>query len=130
MIDASGTWRQPNPAGADGLPALGERAAAGLIRYHIPDFAAPGPFAGRHTIVVGSGHSAATAVIELARIAGLIRAPGSPGCCAAGSAVKPSAAAPPTSCPSAAPLGMGAKQAVEAGLVELVTGFRAERIRR
>ena len=28
MIDASGTWRRPNPAGADGLPALGERAAA------------------------------------------------------------------------------------------------------
>ena len=70
MIDASGTWRQPNPAGADGLPALGERAAAGLIRYQIPDFAAPGPFAGKHTVVVGSGHSAATAVIELARIAG------------------------------------------------------------
>ncbi len=28
VIDASGTWRRPNPAGADGLPALGERAAA------------------------------------------------------------------------------------------------------
>ncbi len=24
VIDASGTWRNPNPAGADGLPALGE----------------------------------------------------------------------------------------------------------
>ena len=71
VIDASGTWRQPNPAGADGLPALGERAAAGegLVRYQIPDFAAPEPFAGRHTVVLGAGHSAATAVIELARIA-------------------------------------------------------------
>ena len=42
MIDASGTWRRPNPAGADGLPALGERAAAALVRYQIPDFAGTG----------------------------------------------------------------------------------------
>ena len=28
VIDASGTWRSPNPAGAGGLPALGEHAAA------------------------------------------------------------------------------------------------------
>ena len=28
VIDASGTWTQPNPAGADGYPALGEKAAA------------------------------------------------------------------------------------------------------
>ena len=28
VIDASGTWTQPNPAGADGYPAMGERAAA------------------------------------------------------------------------------------------------------
>ncbi|PRC49369.1 flavoprotein, partial [Mycobacterium sp. ITM-2017-0098] len=28
VIDASGTWGQPNPAGADGVPAIGERAAA------------------------------------------------------------------------------------------------------
>jgi flavin-dependent dehydrogenase len=29
VIDASGTWTQPNPAGVDGYPALGEKAAAG-----------------------------------------------------------------------------------------------------
>ena len=69
VIDASGTWRQPSPAGADGLPALGERAAADLIRYQVPDAGQPGGFAGKHTVVVGSGHSAATAVIELGRIA-------------------------------------------------------------
>ncbi|MGH3642853.1 MAG: NAD(P)-binding domain-containing protein, partial [Mycobacterium sp.] len=27
VVDASGTWGQPNPAGADGVPAVGERAA-------------------------------------------------------------------------------------------------------
>jgi hypothetical protein len=28
VIDASGTWTQPNPLGASGLPALGEADAA------------------------------------------------------------------------------------------------------
>src|SRR6266581_7981 len=31
IIDASGTWSMPNPLGADGLPALGEAAAAKQI---------------------------------------------------------------------------------------------------
>jgi cation diffusion facilitator CzcD-associated flavoprotein CzcO len=31
VIDASGTWGSPNPAGADGLPAIGEAAAADRI---------------------------------------------------------------------------------------------------
>ncbi len=38
VIDASGTWTQPNPAGADGYPAIGERAAAapGVVTYLPP----------------------------------------------------------------------------------------------
>src|ERR1700730_13274062 len=35
VIDASGTWRMPNPLGADGLPALGEAAAAEHTYYGI-----------------------------------------------------------------------------------------------
>ncbi len=132
VIDASGTWRQPNPAGADGLPALGERAAAGrgLVRYQIPDFAAPGPFAGRHTVVLGAGHSAATAVIELARIA---RAnPGTRVTWVLRRAVTSAATAGSTTdqLPERGALGIRARQAVDEGLVSLVTGFRTERIRR
>jgi hypothetical protein len=129
VIDASGTWRQPNPAGADGLPALGERAAAGVIRYQIPDFAVPGPFAGRHTVVVGAGHSAATAVIALARIAQdhpgtrvtwvLRRA-------LAGHALGGEAA---DQLPERGALSVRAKEAVAAGLVTLVTGFRTGQVR-
>ena len=130
VIDASGTWRQPSPAGADGLPALGERAAAGrgMVSYQIPDFAAPGPFAGRHTVVLGAGHSAATAVIELARIA---RA--NPGTrvtwalrrAAASAATAGSAA---DELPERGALGIRAGQAVAEGIVDRVTGFRTERI--
>jgi thioredoxin reductase len=129
VIDASGTWRQPNPAGADGLPALGEHAAAGLVRYQIPDFAAPGSFAGKHTVVLGAGHSAATAVIELARIAKAN--PGTTVTWALRRGVTGATFGGGTAdeLPERGALGLRARQAVEAGLAGLVTGFRTERIR-
>src|SRR6185436_19892839 len=37
VIDASGTWLSPNPAGADGLPAIGEEALQGRVAYGMPD---------------------------------------------------------------------------------------------
>jgi thioredoxin reductase len=70
VIDASGTWTSPNPAGADGLPAIGERQAADRIVYGIPDVlgALRSRYAGHTTMVVGSGHSALNALIELAEL--------------------------------------------------------------
>jgi thioredoxin reductase len=67
VIDASGTWWTPNPAGADGLPALGEYDAAQRITYGIPDAlgVARDRYAGKTVMVVGSGHSALNALIEL-----------------------------------------------------------------
>jgi thioredoxin reductase len=67
VIDASGTWFTPNPAGADGLAALGEYDAAHRIAYGIPDVlgTARGLYAGKTVMVVGSGHSALNALIEL-----------------------------------------------------------------
>jgi cation diffusion facilitator CzcD-associated flavoprotein CzcO len=37
VIDVSGTWFSPNPAGSNGLPAEGEREHAGRIAYGMPD---------------------------------------------------------------------------------------------
>ncbi len=69
VIDASGTWRTPNPAGADGLPAIGERDAADRIATGIPDVHAErARYAGRTTMVVGGGHSALNALIDLAEL--------------------------------------------------------------
>jgi thioredoxin reductase len=70
VIDASGTWLTPNPAGADGLPALGETEAAARIFYGIPDVlgAERARYAGRTVMVVGGGHSALNALIELAEL--------------------------------------------------------------
>jgi len=70
VIDASGTWAQPNPMGVDGLPVLGEPAAAEFIDYGIPDIlgAARDRFAGRTVLVVGSGHSAINTALALLQL--------------------------------------------------------------
>jgi cation diffusion facilitator CzcD-associated flavoprotein CzcO len=70
VIDASGTWRRPNPAGASGVPAVGEEAAAAFIRYGIPDVfgGERARYAGRKVLVIGSGHSAMDTIIGLARL--------------------------------------------------------------
>lgn len=70
VIDASGTWQTPNPAGADGLPALGEESLAAHIATGIPDVlgVAHARHAGRTTAVIGGGHSALNALIDLAAL--------------------------------------------------------------
>ena len=129
VIDASGTWRMPNPAGADGLPALGERAVRDLLRYQVPDFAVPETFAGQHTVVLGSGHSAATAVIELARIAREYPGTRITWVLRRGITGKTFGGGTADQLPQRGALGQRAREAVDEGLVDVVTGFRAERFR-
>jgi thioredoxin reductase len=71
VIDASGTWSTPNPLGASGLLATGEVQYADRIAYGIPDILGRDRdlYRGRKTLVVGSGHSAANALLELAALA-------------------------------------------------------------
>jgi thioredoxin reductase len=71
VIDASGTYQTPNPLGAHGIPARGERALREHIYYGIPAIlgAQRERYAGRRVLVVGSGHSAFNALLELAELA-------------------------------------------------------------
>ena len=70
VIDASGTWNQPNPLGASGLPALGEPEAGSRISYGLPDVLGRdrARYVGRRVVVVGAGHSAATSLLALAEL--------------------------------------------------------------
>jgi hypothetical protein len=70
VIDASGTWASPNPAGSNGRPAKGEREACERIFYGIPDVlgTARERFAGKRVIVVGRGHSAMDSILNLQRL--------------------------------------------------------------
>jgi hypothetical protein len=70
VIDASGTWFSPNPAGANGLSAIGERDNAAHIAYGVPDVLGKGRprYAGKTVAVLGAGHSAIGTLIDLARL--------------------------------------------------------------
>jgi hypothetical protein len=60
VIDASGTWASPNPAGAGGLAAVGETEQAQRIAYGMPDVLGRdrARYAGKSVAVLGAGHSA------------------------------------------------------------------------
>lgn len=70
VIDASGTWATPNPAGARGHPATGEAEAAPRISHGIPDVLGSlrRRFARRDVAVIGSGHSAQNVLRDLAAL--------------------------------------------------------------
>jgi len=70
VIDASGTWRSPNPMGAGGVAAVGEGEAAARTVYGIPDALGHdrARYAGKRVLVVGSGHSAFNALLDLAAL--------------------------------------------------------------
>jgi hypothetical protein len=70
VIDATGTWQHPNRLGDGGIPAPGEGELEGEILRHLPDFGAKGEeWAGRTIFVAGAGHSAQTALRDLAGLA-------------------------------------------------------------
>lgn len=70
VIDASGTWHKPNPVGAGGLFAVGEKRNAARIHYGIPNLRGTHRerYTGKRVMVVGSGHSAVNALLELVEI--------------------------------------------------------------
>ena len=130
VIDASGTWTSPNPLGGSGVPALGEVALADRIVYGIPDVlgADRARYAGRRVLVVGSGHSAFNALLDLValaesepatRIWWAIRRPDPSGLFGGGANDQLAARGA---------LGTRAREIVEREQVSLVTGFPIDRL--
>lgn len=127
VIDASGTWGSPNPLGGEGLPALGERVSD-AVTYRVPDVDTERErYQGKHTVIAGSGHSALTAIVALAQLAGepgtrltwILRRGQTDATFGGGEADE---------LPARGALGSRAKKAVEDGLLEVVTGFRTAAI--
>jgi hypothetical protein len=133
VVDASGTWATPSPIGSDGLPALGERAAADRISYRVPDLKDPAVrarYAGRRTAVIGSGASAFTALAYLADLA-----KDEPGTHAMwilrrGISGSTFGGGEADQLPARGALGLAAKAAVDNGYADAVTGFRTTHVER
>lgn len=135
VIDASGTWATPSPAGGSGLPALGEKGAADRITYRVPDLKDPAVrarYAGRRTAVIGSGASAFTALASLADLARSDDGAGTKGVWILRRGLSGSTfgGGEADQLPARGALGLAAKAAVDAGHADAITGFRTEAIER
>ncbi|MGV9352155.1 NAD(P)-binding domain-containing protein [Streptomyces misionensis] len=135
VIDASGTWATPSPAGASGLAALGERAAADRVTYRVPDLKDPAVrarYAGKRTAVIGSGASAFTALAYLADLAEADDGAGTKGVWILRRGISGSTfgGGEADQLPARGALGLAAKAAVDQGYADAVTGFRTEAIER
>ncbi|MFF3409540.1 FAD-dependent oxidoreductase [Streptomyces sp. NPDC002742] len=131
VIDASGTWTTPSPAGANGLPALGERSLTDRITYRVPDLSSDqdrNRYVGKRTAVIGSGASAFTALASLAELART--APGTHGVwiLRRGIGTATYGGGEADQLPARGALGLAAKAAVDAGHAHALTGFRLAEI--
>jgi len=70
VLDSSGTWNQPNPIGSGGIFAAGEEELSEHIYYGIPDVKGMHieRYKNKDVLVVGSGHSAINALLDLAEV--------------------------------------------------------------
>ncbi|MGW3240326.1 NAD(P)-binding domain-containing protein [Streptomyces olivaceus] len=135
VIDASGTWATPSPAGGSGLPALGERAASARITYRVPDLNDPAVrarYAGKRTAVIGSGASAFTALAYLADLAKAEDGRGTKGVWILRRGISGSTfgGGEADQLPARGALGLAAKAAVDDGHADAVTGFRTDAVER
>lgn len=128
VIDASGTYATPNVLGASGLPAHGEADNADLIDHALPDVlgADRDRYAGKHVLVIGAGHSAATTLLALAElddttITWAIRA---------SSAARAYGGGEADALPARGALGTRLHAHVESGRIHLVTGFFTHAVER
>jgi len=132
VIDASGTWSSPNPLGASGTPALGERAARDRILYGIPDAtgADRGRYAGKRVLVVGSGHSAFNAILGLVELAAEVPATQVIWAIRRAEAGQMFGGGADDQLSARGALGDRVRALVGRGALSLLTGFRIERIDR
>ena len=124
VIDASGTYRTPNSLASSGLDPLGLGDVSDRVSPALPDVLGRdrARFAGRHTTVVGAGHSAANTLLALVKLAA--EAPGT----RVTWLIRNTRAARVTTAPDdelagRAELGGRVEELVRSGAIDLVDGF-------
>ncbi len=132
VIDASGTWTRPNPLGADGLAVAGEVDLSDRVAYGIPDVLGRdrASYAGRTTLVVGSGHSAANALLDLARLGATATGTRVLWAVRAGDPARAFGGGSADQLPARGSLGADLRRLVDDGRVRLTTAFPVKSIRR
>ncbi|MEU1399161.1 FAD-dependent oxidoreductase [Micromonospora zamorensis] len=125
VIDASGTWGTPNVLGASGLPARGEADSVAHLEHALPDVlgADRGRFVGRHTLVVGAGHSAANTLLSLAELSAAEPGTEVTWAIRTASPTRTYGGGAADALPARGALGSRLRAHVDAGRIRLLTGF-------
>ncbi|MGH8265658.1 MAG: FAD-dependent oxidoreductase [Steroidobacteraceae bacterium] len=126
VIDASGTWQNPNPLGGSGIEADGEAATRGHLAYGMPDVLGKerSRYEGRHVAVVGAGYSAINVLLDLVQL----------GKCAATWVVRGRnmtriyGGGDSDQLAARGKLGQHLRALVEGGRIKLVTGFATKEV--
>jgi thioredoxin reductase len=73
VIDASGTWHNPNPLGGSGIEAEGEAAVRAHLAYGMPDVLGKerSRYEGKRVAVIGAGYSAINVLLDLVQLSGV-----------------------------------------------------------
>ena len=131
VIDASGTWSTQNPMGAGGLAADGEVRFRDRIAYGIPDVLKRdrAVYAGRRVLVIGAGHSAANALLDLAGLAKAEKSTTITWATRGTDLARIYGGGPADQLPARGELGADVKALVDRGQVTLITGFSADAVR-
>jgi thioredoxin reductase len=131
VIDASGTWATPNPLGAGGIAAEGEIENGSRISYGIPDVLGRDRhlFEGRTTLIVGSGHSAANALLDLIQLKKEVPETRFTWVTRSTDLVRIYGGGDADHLPARGELGANVRELVEKGQAELITGFAVFAIR-
>ncbi len=130
VIDASGTWETANPLGSGGVPAIGEQEFQHKLFYGIPDALERDRerYAGKRVLVVGSGHSAFNALVDLVKlsheapeteISWVVRRTPTP---------QMYGGEQNDALPARGSIGMRVRQYVEGGDINLASGFKIQRL--
>jgi thioredoxin reductase len=131
VIDASGTYSNPNHLSSNGLDPLGWDAVKDAVTHALPDVLGRDRrrFARRLTLVVGAGHSAANTLIALSRLAS-----SEPGTSITWAIRNPSAVRVSSSdgdeLAARATLGNAVESLVASGLIDKVDSFELDSLRR
>ncbi len=128
VIDASGTWHRPNPLAASGVKTVGEDRFAERIAYGIPDVLGVhrDTYAGGRVLVIGGGHSAANALLDLARLTESDTGMRLIWAVRGNNLARIFGGGAADQLPARGKLGSDLKRLVDSGRLELVLGFAAE----
>jgi thioredoxin reductase len=129
VIDASGTWQNQNPLGAAGIPAHGEAGQRAIV-YGIPDILgrARADYTGKRVLVIGGGHSAANALLDLARLAETDHGLQLTWVVRGTNLARVFGGGADDRLPARGKLGSDLRQLVDGGRLQLVKGFHAEEV--